>query len=100
MLHSCDFHRSCEALRVEHRPGRTPHGDLHDSFVLRDESAFNRKVVTMDDTPTPAPGPLARVRAWLRGDRFMVDSRPPNPVAEPAAVAAPVTTAHAPSTER
>ena len=34
----------------------------------------------MDDTPTPAPGPLARARAWLRGDRFMVDSRPPNPV--------------------
>ena len=54
----------------------------------------------MDDTPTPAPGPLARVRAWLRGDRFMVDSRPPNTVAAPAAVAALVTTAHAPSKER
>lgn len=55
----------------------------------------------MDDTPTPAPGPLARVRAWLRGDSFMVGSRPPNPVvAEPAAVAAPITTAHGPSKER
>lgn len=54
----------------------------------------------MDDTPTPAPGPLARVRASLRGDRFMVDSRPPGPVAEPDAVAAPITTAHAPSKER
>ena len=53
----------------------------------------------MDDTPTPAPGPLARARAWLRGDRFMVDSRPPNPVAETAAVGAHVTTAHARSKE-
>jgi hypothetical protein len=55
----------------------------------------------MDDTPTPAPGLLARVRAWLRGDRFMVDSRPPSPVvAEPATVAAPITTAQGSSKER
>jgi hypothetical protein len=30
--------------------------------------------------PTPATGLLGRLRAWLRGDRFMVDSRPPDPV--------------------
>jgi hypothetical protein len=54
----------------------------------------------MDDTPTPAPGPLARVRAWLRGDRFMVDSRPPVPdVAEPATAPAPSTTTHGPPKE-
>jgi hypothetical protein len=54
----------------------------------------------MDDTPTPARGPLARVRAWLRGDRFMVDSRPPAPVvAEPSAAPAPTTDAHGPSKE-
>jgi hypothetical protein len=98
-LYKGDFHR-CEAPRVEHRPAISPLGDLHDSFVLCDESAFNRKVVMMDNTPTPAPGPLARVRAWLRGDRFMVDSRPPAPVvAEPAAAAAPITTAHDTSKE-
>lgn len=54
----------------------------------------------MDDTPTPAPGPLARVGAWLRGDRFMVDSRPPTPgAAEPATVAAPIADAHGRSKE-
>lgn len=54
----------------------------------------------MDDTPTPAPGPLARVHAWLRGDRFMVESRPPTPVvAKPAAAPAPITAAHGPSKE-
>jgi hypothetical protein len=54
----------------------------------------------MDTTPTPAPGPLARVHAWLRGDRFMVDWRPTTPVVvEPAAAPAPITIAHGPSKE-
>ena len=54
----------------------------------------------MDDTPTPASGPLARVRAWLRGDRFMVDSRPTTPVAaEPSAAAASITDTHGRSKE-
>lgn len=43
-------------------------------------------------TRTRAPGPLAKLRAWLRGDRFMVDSRPPTPVA-------PATDAEAPARE-
>ena len=54
----------------------------------------------MVDTPTPAQGPLARARAWLRGDRYMDDPHPPTPVvAEPATVAAPMTDAHGPSKE-
>ena len=54
----------------------------------------------MVDTPTPAPGPLARARAWLRGDRFMDEPRPSTSVvAEPATVAAPMTDTHGPSKE-
>jgi hypothetical protein len=52
----------------------------------------------MKDTSSSATGPLARLRAWLRGDRFMVDSRPPTPpVAEPAADPVPATDAHSPA---
>jgi hypothetical protein len=43
----------------------------------------------MDDTPTPASGPLTKVRAWLRGDRYMVDSRPVDPAVPEASVAPP-----------
>jgi hypothetical protein len=51
----------------------------------------------MENTSSSATGPLAKLRAWLRGDRFMVDSRPPTPVvAEPTA--AP-TGAHGPAKE-
>jgi hypothetical protein len=53
----------------------------------------------MDSTPTPAPGLLAKVHAWLRGDRFMVDSRPPTPVGVEPAAAPAITAAHAPSKE-
>jgi hypothetical protein len=95
-----DFHRSCEALRVEHRPAVRRTAIFTDSFVLRDESAIYRKVVTMENTPSSAKGPLGRLRAWLRGDRFMVDWRPPTPaVAEPAAAPAPITDAQSPRKE-
>jgi hypothetical protein len=54
----------------------------------------------MENTPSSAKGPLGRLRAWLRGDRFMVDWRPPTPaVAEPAAAPAPITDAQSPRKE-
>jgi hypothetical protein len=54
----------------------------------------------MDKTRTPTSGPLARLRAWLRGDRFMVDSRPPAAaVAEPPAAPAPAAGPQAPAKE-
>jgi hypothetical protein len=54
----------------------------------------------MENTPTRAPVLLGKLRAWLRGDRFMRDSQPPTePVAGPAAVPAPAAGAHAPAKE-
>jgi hypothetical protein len=35
----------------------------------------------MENTRTTAPGVLAKVRAWLRGDRYMVDSGTSNSMA-------------------
>jgi hypothetical protein len=52
----------------------------------------------MENTPTRARSPLAKLRAWLRGDRHMVDSRAPTPVVtEPPAAPAPATGAQAPA---
>jgi hypothetical protein len=51
----------------------------------------------MESTSSTASGPLARVRAWLRGDRFMEDSTAV--AADPPAVPGPAATAHRPAKE-
>ena len=58
------------------------------------EAPPSRKVVDMQSKAPAATGIIARLRARLRGDRFMVDSRPPAAAAperrpEPAPVAPP-----------
>jgi hypothetical protein len=55
----------------------------------------------MENMRTTAPGVLAKVRAWLRGDRFMVDSgRSDSMAAEPDAAPALRTGAQAPAKEK
>ena len=55
----------------------------------------------MKNTRTTAPGVLAKVRAWLRGDRYMVDSGTSNSTAtESDAPPALRTGAEAPTKEK
>jgi hypothetical protein len=55
----------------------------------------------MENSRTTAPGVLARVRAWLRGDRYMVDSGTPDSMAtEPDAASALPTGAEAPAKDK
>jgi hypothetical protein len=55
----------------------------------------------MENMRTTAPGVLAKGRAWLRGDRYMVDSGTSSSMAtEPDAPPAPRTGAQAPAKEK